>query len=124
MQTIKLALLSLCTLAFTYVANAQSPDQKNGSLNVITATLESIGKCPPSHNIKFGNLEGKYITTALFVRLKNSGKLTPVPINDKVFDYEKFNRQVYPTKLNQQVEISVKVFTSKQGKVFLAYDVK
>ncbi len=124
MQTIKLALLSLCILAFTYTANAQNPDRKDASLNIITATLESIGKCPPSHNIKFGNLDRKYVTTALFVRLEHSEKLTPIPINDKVFDYEKFNRQVYPAKLNQKVEISVKLFASKDENVFLAYDVK
>jgi hypothetical protein len=124
MQTLKLVLLLFVTVASLHKAIAQSSSPKGEDMAVIEATLESIGKCPPSHNIKFGNLDKKYITTALYVQLGNSDQATPIPINDKVFDYNEFNKSVYPAKLHQKVKITARRFTSKGKDVYLAYEVK
>lgn len=124
MQSLKLTLLLFLAVVFSHKTSAQTSDPKGEEMAVIEATLESIGKCPPSYNIKFGDLDKKYITTALYVQMGDSDKTTPIPINDKVFDYEEFNKMVYPEKLHQKITITVRRFSSEGKDVFLAYKVK
>lgn len=124
MKTLKLVLLFVLMISFYILGRAQNSGTKGEEMAVIEATLESIGKCPPSHNIKFGDLDKKYITTALYVQLGNSDTVIPIPINDKVFDYNEFNQKVYPAKLNQRIKITARRFLSSGKDVYLAYEVK
>jgi hypothetical protein len=122
MKIIKL--LSIIAIAlFTLVAHAQYK-QSGGQKEVLEVRLDGIGKCPPDIKIRSGRIERKYITSALYVYLGNTDKTTPIPINDKVFNYEYFDKYIYPDMKNKTVKIKVEKYSSNGKDVYVAYEIE
>lgn len=121
MKRIK-ALIALTLLPITFLLAQNTP--KGGELEIVEATFEGSGKCPPDYVGQYGNIEKKYITSALFVKLNGADSSSSIPINDKVFDYQILEKNIYPNKIHQKVKISAKRFIKDGKEVWVAYAIE
>lgn len=89
---------------------------------VLDVTLSSFGKCP--YHMKIGSIDQKYITSALYVYLGDSSKITPVPINDHTFNYDYFHKIIYPQLSGRKVKLKVEKYIIESKVLYIAYEIE
>ncbi len=122
MKAIKLGLL-IFFLISTLFAYSQLRQQGHTENKIFTGTVIDLGKKPSEMNFKVGNINKKYITSALYVVLDNS-KEKAILINDKVFNYDYFNKNIRPYLENRIVKIYVEKYIVNGKEVFVAYKIE
>lgn len=91
---------------------------------VLDVTLSSVGKCPPAYHMKIGNIDRRFITSALYVYFEGSSKITPVLINDYAFNNDYFDKVIYPQLSGRKVKLKVEKYSIKGKVVYVAYEIE
>lgn len=86
----------------------------------LSVTIDDLGKKPPSMNYRITGIESKYLTSVLHVHLNGSKEITPVIINDKTFNYEYFNDEIYANMKNRKAKIDVLRYKIQGRTVYVA----
>lgn len=89
---------------------------------VLDVTLSSFGKCP--YRMKIGGIDRKYITSALYVYFDDSSKITPILVNDHTFNYDYFDKVIYPQLSGRKVKLKVEKYIIKGKTVYVAYKIE
>lgn len=117
MRRVKLFL----TLLISISAFINASSQEFLTLHV---KYETFGKSPLAYDVKLGDIDRKHITTVLYVYLDGESKETIIPINDKVFNYEYFNKHV-SCKSDEislrPAKIKAKKYLYKGKEIFVAF---
>lgn len=100
------------------LVNPAHAQQKGDTSRIILKVkLEDFGKSPlPNHVKKIGSIERKYITSAIFVYL-DSNRITPIYINDRVFNYDYFDTY---TKKGKELKLTVRSYVVDGKEIFVA----
>lgn len=86
----------------------------------VEVVLDSFGKCNlPESTIKRLDIPKELITSSLYGNLKNETKLTSFPINDKVFNYDYFNKNIYNNIKGKTVKLFVKKYNFDDEIIYL-----
>ena len=89
---------------------------------VLDVTLSSFGKCP--YRMKIGSIDRKYITSALYVYLDGASKIAPIPVNDHAFNYDYFDKVIYPQLNGKRVKLNAEKYIIKSKVVYVAYKIE
>jgi hypothetical protein len=116
-QIVSLIIMLACLNAFGQNRKLLLPEKA-----VLDVTISDFGKCP--YGMKIGNIDQKYITSALYVYLDSSSKITPVPVNDHAFNYDYFHEVIYPQMSGRKVKLKVEKYTVKGKIIYIAYNIE
>lgn len=106
MKRIKLSFFILFLISAT-IAYSQLRLQSHTENDTLTGIIIDLGKRPSAMNFKVDNIDKKYITSALYVVLDNSKERTAILINDDVFNYDYYNKNIRPYQESKRVNIYV-----------------
>lgn len=100
-------------LSFTLAAFCQNKQQDFIERKEIVVTIIDVGKSN-FNSLKLENItkiNKKYFTTSVYFSLKNEKGKSSYVINDKVFNWNYFNKSIYPN-LNKGKELNAKLYLS------------
>lgn len=100
-------------LSLTLATFCQNKQQNFIVRKEIVVTIIDVGKSN-YNSLKLENVtkvNKKYFTTAVYFSLKNENSKSSYVINDKVFNWNYFNKSIYPN-LNKGKELNAKLYLS------------
>ncbi|KAA5534586.1 hypothetical protein F0919_08165 [Taibaiella lutea] len=107
--------------------SAYSFAQKAKQDSVIILKVHDFGKCGylDKHFYLTTGISSRYITTAFYFQSEGQKKFRFIPVNDKVFNYDYFNKFIYPY-LNQDdsVKLVVKKYLINGEEILVAQKVE
>lgn len=106
MKAIKRSFFIFFLISTTF-AYAQLRLQSHVEKDTLTGVIIDLGERPSEMNFNMDNINRKYITSALYIILDNSKERKVILIDDHVFNYDYYNKNIRPFHEDKRVKIYV-----------------
>jgi len=124
--TIKLKKIFCHILILVSFTSCFSQSKNNTGTIVLDVSVKSFGKTKvlPEEFYKTTTLNKEDITSAFYVTINNTLNVVAIPVNDKVFNYDYFYKNIYTADMNEKkVKLTVQQFIINDKKIYIAYEI-
>lgn len=116
----KTYVINLNLLLFLSMSSCLNTENKVGKEQVIDVQLIDFGKSKQydSSFFEITKISKKDITSAFHVKFEDE-KVKSLPVNDSLFNYDYFNKKIYPNIEGRRVRLTVKKYIINNKEIFV-----